>query len=79
MNEVKDSYYIQSNDGVGEVHGLTHQNYVVYVYVDGSVMLVPYEKKKKTFIERLDEAYINFKRGIMSSSIFTKSSILTKG
>lgn len=78
MNEVKDSYYIQPNDGVGEVRGLTHPNYVVYVYVDGSVMLVPYEKKK-TFIERLDEAYINFKRGIVSSSIFTKSSIFMKG
>lgn len=79
MNEVKDSYYIQPNDGVGEVRGLTHPNYVVYVYVDGSVMLVPYEKKKKTFVERLDEAYTNFKRGIVSSQIFTKSSILTKG
>lgn len=47
MNEVKDSYYIQPNDGVGEVRGLTHPNYIVYVYVDGSVMLVPYEKKRK--------------------------------
>ena len=70
MNEVKDVYYVKSEDGMTKIHGLTHSDYVVYVYVDGSITLVPYVKKRKSLIERLDEARTNFKRNIVSSPIF---------
>ena len=68
MQDIVKEYYVQPKNGKITINA-ERDDYIVYEYVDGTINIIPVERKKTTLIERLDKAVTNFKRRIVSPPI----------